>query len=168
MRYSEPNDKEIVIVMKRYNLLYQLALEVEKVFSLCSFLLLCSQGLNLCVVLILFTVLDSNSFSYVHTWECIPRLFLDPLIIVAVVLCGSRISSQIHRILTSLHLVYYALGYDMENNRETMKLVKNIIKVDFPQMTALGVLTIKPVLILSTFGSVLTYGLLVLSIKKKN
>ncbi|GFY49722.1 uncharacterized protein TNIN_153431 [Trichonephila inaurata madagascariensis] len=86
----------------------------------------------------------------------------------AIVIVMKRISSQIHRIRTSLHLIYYALGYDMENKRKTMKLLKNIMKVDFPQMTALGVLTIKPVLILSTFGSVLTYGLLVLSIKKNN
>ncbi|GFU30886.1 uncharacterized protein NPIL_662631 [Nephila pilipes] len=168
LRYPVPEDKELLNVMKRYNLLYQLALEVEKALSSSSFLLLCSQGLNLSVVLVVFIVLDSNSFSSVHTWECIPRLILDPLIIVAIVLCGSRISSQIQRIRTNLQLIHNALNYEIENNWKTLEHVKNIMRADFPQMTALGVLTIKPVLILSTFGSVLTYGLLVLSIKKNN
>ncbi|GFY59822.1 uncharacterized protein TNIN_178121 [Trichonephila inaurata madagascariensis] len=165
---KNPKFNTILKLKEQYNLLYKSGTEIEKTLSSTSFLLLSSQWVNLFVILITFVVLDSNSFSSIHIWECIPRLILVPWIIVGVVLCGARVSSQIHRIQIGMQLIHNNLECNFETNRKTIQLVKSIMATDFPKMTAFGIFTIKPGLILSIFGSVLTYGLLVLSIKKNN
>ncbi|GFQ88852.1 uncharacterized protein TNCT_251861 [Trichonephila clavata] len=163
-----PKYNSILKLKENYNLLYKSGIEIEKTLSSTAFLLLCSQWVNLFVILVTFVVLDFNSFSTVHIWECIPRVILVPMIIVGVVLCGARVSSQTHRIQIGMQLIHNNLECDFETNWKTIQLVKSIMATNFPKMTAFGVFTIKPALIISILGSVLTYGLLVLSIKKNN
>ncbi|GIY05079.1 uncharacterized protein CDAR_505641 [Caerostris darwini] len=84
---------EIFKLLETYNLLYKYAHEIEKVFSTTSFLLLFCEWLNFLVVLIIFFKLENKGLSDVIIWESGFRLVLGSLIIIAVVLCASRISS---------------------------------------------------------------------------
>ncbi|GBN09875.1 hypothetical protein AVEN_31845-1 [Araneus ventricosus] len=154
--------KVVMGLFQNYNDFSKMAHDVEKLLSSTSFLLLCSQWLNLYVVLVTYVMVDNKSFTTVHTWECIPRLILAPLTITILVFCASRVSSQVYKMRNHLRSIYNNLDY----NIETLHLVKKMIKTEVPQMTACSILSLKPVLILSLFGSVLTYGLLVLSIRK--
>ncbi|GBO01387.1 hypothetical protein AVEN_267472-1 [Araneus ventricosus] len=161
-----PQYKQVFEVMQKYNHLYQLAHQTERAFSLTALLLLCSQCLSVYLVLVTFFKVENESFSYALYWESIVRLIMGPLSITAVVLCGSSIASQVRKIQTCLQMIHSSLLYDADKNHKTLQLVSSMLNMEFPQMTAYGVLELKPSLILTSLGSVLTYGLLVLNIKK--
>ncbi|GIY76328.1 uncharacterized protein CDAR_446861 [Caerostris darwini] len=149
-----------------YNILYKLVHEIEKVLSTTAFLLLFSEWLNLYLVLVILFKLDNRGFTDVITWESIFRLVMGSLTVIAVVLCASRISCQNHRFRSILQLTHTCMLPHKENSNKVLLLVRAMLSMEFPRMTACGVLHLEPVLILSVLGSVLTYGLLVLNITK--
>ncbi|GBM20920.1 hypothetical protein AVEN_120549-1 [Araneus ventricosus] len=154
-------------LMNRYNLLFQLVHSAEQVLSSTSFLLLCSQWLNVYIVLVAFFKMKNESFSYALCWENITRLILGPIIVASVVACASRISLQSHRIRMNMQLIHNFLMKDSDSNHKTIQLVQSMTNTEFPHLTAFKIAELKPGLILTFFGSVLTYGLLVLNIKKE-
>ncbi|GIX68234.1 uncharacterized protein CEXT_170461 [Caerostris extrusa] len=155
---------EIFKLLETYNLLYKYAQEIEKVFSTTSFLLLFCEWLNFLVVLIIFFKLENKGLSDVIIWESGFRLVLGSLIIIAVVLCASRISFQIRRFRSILQIIHNYLLRNEDSTFKTLQLIRTMMNMEFPRMTAGGILDLEPVLILSVFGSVLTYGLLVINI----
>ncbi|GIY82035.1 uncharacterized protein CDAR_587841 [Caerostris darwini] len=88
------------------------------------------------------------------------------LTVIAVVLCASRNSCQNHRFRSILQLTHNCMLPNKENTNKALQLVRAMLSMKFPRMTACGVLHLEPVLILSVFDSVLTYGFLVLNITK--
>ncbi|GBN09872.1 hypothetical protein AVEN_31842-1 [Araneus ventricosus] len=167
MRCLVPQYREIFKIFQNYNELFKMVNEVEETFSSTSFLVLCSQWINLYLVLVTYFKIEDRGFSTAVSWECFARLILGSLTVVGVVLCASRISSQVRRIQTSLQLIHNSLMKDEEKNRRVIEVVKSMIDMEFPQMTAYGFVELKPEFIFSAFGSVLTYGLLVLNLKKE-
>ncbi|GIX68239.1 uncharacterized protein CEXT_170491 [Caerostris extrusa] len=91
-------------------------------------------------------------------------LVLGSLIIIAVVLCASRISFQIRRFRSILQIIHNYMLRNEDSTFKTLQLIRTMMNMEFPRMTAGGILDLEPVLILSVFGSVLTYGLLVINI----
>ncbi|GBN09869.1 Techylectin-5A, partial [Araneus ventricosus] len=156
LRNLGQDHKEISKLMQNYNLLYQLTHEVEMLLSPSAFLLLCWQWLNAFVVLVSFFKIENESFSCALYWENIVRLVQGFLINTGVVLCASKISSEVGRVKKRLQLILYSLMNDAENNHEDIQLVKSMMSVEFPSMTAYGILELKPSLVLTCFGSVLT------------
>ncbi|GIY62958.1 hypothetical protein CEXT_688151 [Caerostris extrusa] len=71
---------------------------------------------------------------------------------------ASRISYQVFRVQTTLQVMYTKVG---TAEPKTLQIVKNMLDIKFPEMTAYGIVELKPALIVSSFGSVLKYGLLV-------
>ncbi|GBM43986.1 hypothetical protein AVEN_187588-1 [Araneus ventricosus] len=159
------HDESISDLLQRYNLLYQLAHDVEKALSSTSFLLMCWQWLNIYLVLVTFFKIDNNSFSTALYWENIVRLTFGPLIVTGVIICASIIPSHLCEIKKCLQLILNSLMKNIRENNGTVQLVSSMINTEFPQMTACGVAELKPVLILTSLGSLLTYGLLVINIK---
>ncbi|GBO31154.1 hypothetical protein AVEN_49229-1 [Araneus ventricosus] len=154
-------------LMNRYNLLFHLVHSAEEALSSMSFLFLCSQWLNVYVALVGFLKMKNKSFSYALCWENITRLILGPIIVASVVACASRISLQIHRIRMNMQLIHNFLMKDSDSNHKTIQLVQYMKNTEFPHLTAFKIAELKPGLILTFFGSVLTYGLLILNIKKE-
>ncbi|KAF8777230.1 hypothetical protein HNY73_014139 [Argiope bruennichi] len=161
-----PQYKKVFEMMQHYNHLYHLAHKTERAFSLTALLLLCSQCLNVYLVLVTFFKVENETFSSALYWESVSRLFIGPLSISGVVLCASSIASQVRKIRVSLQMIHSSLLYEADKNHKTLQLVTSMMNTEFPQMTAYGILELKPSLILASLGSVLTYGLLVLNIKK--
>ncbi|GIY40010.1 uncharacterized protein CEXT_176921 [Caerostris extrusa] len=89
-------------------------------------------------------------------------LVLGSLIIIAVVLCASRISFQIRRFRSILQIIHNYMLRNEDSTFKTLQLIRTMMNMEFPRMTAGGILDLEPVLILSVFGSVLTYGLLII------
>ncbi|GIY19096.1 uncharacterized protein CDAR_126811 [Caerostris darwini] len=146
-----------------YNSLYELVHEVERELSLTTFLLLCSQWFNLNTVLLSYILGEITSISQVA--GIITELISAITFIVGVILCASRISSQVSRVQTTLQLIYNKSG-TLKYNHISLRCVKNMMDIKFPEMTAYGILQLNPALIASPFSSALTYGLLVLNINR--
>ncbi|GIX84474.1 uncharacterized protein CDAR_607191 [Caerostris darwini] len=105
----------------------------------------------------LFKGLENKGLSDVIIWESGFRLVLGSLIIIAIVLCASRISFQIRRFRSILQIIHNGLLRNEDSTFKTLQLIRTMMNMEFPRMTAGGVLDLEPVLILSVFGSVLTY-----------
>ncbi|CAL1287175.1 unnamed protein product [Larinioides sclopetarius] len=148
--------KEISKLTQNYSILYQLMHEVEMLLSPSAFLLLCWQWLNVFVVLVTFFKIENESLSCALYWESIVRLIQGFLINTGVVLCASKISFEVGRVKKTLQFILYSLMNDAVNNHKYIQLVKSMICTEFPSMTAYGFLELKPSLILTSFGSVLT------------
>ncbi|GIY19091.1 uncharacterized protein CDAR_126771 [Caerostris darwini] len=146
-----------------YNSLYELVHEVERELSLTTFLLLCSQWFNLNTVLVSYILVHDMSISF--DVEMMAELIFAVSFIIGVILCASRISSQVSRVQTTLQLIYNKTGI-FKCNHMCLQIVKNMLDIKFPEMTAYGVLQLNPALIVSAFSSALTYGLLVLNINR--
>ncbi|GIY57655.1 uncharacterized protein CEXT_487861 [Caerostris extrusa] len=82
---------------------------------------------------------------------------------VGVIMRASRISYQVFRVQTTLQVMYNKVG---TAEPKTLQIVKNMLDIKFPEMTAYGIVKLKPALIVSSFGSVLTYGLLVINVNR--
>ncbi|CAL1287174.1 unnamed protein product, partial [Larinioides sclopetarius] len=151
-----PQYKQAFEIMQYYNHLYQIVHQTERALSLTALLLLSSQCLSVYLVLVAFFKVEDESFFGALRWESILRLSMGPLSITAVVLCASRISSNIRKIRTCLQMIHSSLLYNADENHKTLQLIAAMMNVEFPQMTAYGVLELKPSLILTSLGSVLT------------
>ncbi|KAF8773451.1 hypothetical protein HNY73_016115 [Argiope bruennichi] len=145
-------------LLQRYSFLYQLAHDVEKALSIPSFSLLCWQWLDIYLVLVTSFKIDNSSFSSALYWENIVRLTFGSLIVIGVVSCASVIPSRVCEIKKCLQLILNSLLRDVPKNYENIQLVSSMINTEFPQMTACGVAELKPTLILTYFGSLLTYA----------
>ncbi|GIY17691.1 uncharacterized protein CDAR_406621 [Caerostris darwini] len=154
---------EISKLSMNYNVLYLLAHEVEKEFSLTMFLLLCSHLFNLNTVLLSYILYAGELLSYSLACLMITELIFAVILNVGVIMSASRISYQVFRVQTTLQVMYNKVG---TAEPKTLQIVKNMLDIKFPEMTAYGIVELKPALIVSSFGSVLTYGLLVINVNR--
>lgn len=163
LQCREPRREELIELLERHKLLHKLTLAVGHELSPIAFLLLCSQTLTM------FTALSNvmNIGEYT-TWLTLPlpSMVLTPCSVIGLTLSASRVQSKYREIHMALQNVYYCLisqkkeKFDWNN----VAVVKSILDIPVPTMTASGIVELKPGLILSVFGSLFTYGLLVLNI----
>ncbi|GIY17695.1 uncharacterized protein CDAR_406641 [Caerostris darwini] len=154
---------EISKLFTNYNFLYLLVHEVEEEFSITIFMLLCSQWLNMNTVLLAYILYEGDLLSYSLGSLMIAQLIFAVILNVGVILCASRISYQVFRVQTALQVMYNRVGTVKSS---PLHIVKNMLDIKFPVMTACGVLKLNPSLIATSFGSVLTYGLLVINVNR--
>ncbi|GIY29792.1 uncharacterized protein CEXT_780231 [Caerostris extrusa] len=93
----------------------------------------------------------------------ISELIFAVILNVGVIMSASRISYQVFRVQTTLQVMHNKVG---TAEPKTLQIVKNMLEIKFPEMTAYGIVKLKPALIVSSFGSVLTYGLLVINVNR--
>ncbi|KAF8796824.1 hypothetical protein HNY73_001161 [Argiope bruennichi] len=163
---SHPN--EIFKLLESYTMLFKVTHKTERAVSLTTFLLLCWQWLNTYIVLVSFFKMKTASHASSLHWESACRLILGLLILVAIVYRGYHISSHINDIEKKLQLKLNRLQGDADGNSKSLGFVQTMISMKFPSMTAYGITNLNPALVLATYGSVLTYGLLVLNIEDTN
>lgn len=159
----EPRREELIELLEKHKLLHKLTLAVGRELSPIAFLLLCSQTLTM------FTALSNiiNIGEYT-TWLTLPlpSMILSPCSVMGLTLSASRIQSKYREIHLALQNVHCCLisqekeKFDWKN----VAVVKSILDIPVPTMSASGIVELKPGLILSVFGSLFTYGLLVLNI----
>ncbi|GBM01916.1 hypothetical protein AVEN_269530-1 [Araneus ventricosus] len=165
---ANSHHNEILNLFEFYCMLYKVAHKIERAISLTTFLLLCCQWLNTYIVLVSFFKMHSASYTSTMYWESAYRLILSLLILVGIVLCACKISSHIQGIGKKLQLKLNTLESNAEGNHKSLQLVQTMLNMKFPQITAYGITVLNPSLILSFYGSILTYGLLMLNLREGN
>ncbi|GIY62586.1 hypothetical protein CDAR_596341 [Caerostris darwini] len=107
--------------------------------------------------------IDGDLLSYSLACLMITELIFAVILNIGVILCASRISYRVFRVQTTLQVMHNKVG---TAEPKTLQIVKNMIDIKFSEMTAYGIVKLNPALIVSSFGSVLTYGLLVINVNR--
>ncbi|GBM78270.1 hypothetical protein AVEN_245204-1 [Araneus ventricosus] len=152
-------------LMENYDLLCDLSLSIEKALSPVVLLLLSSQTLCMYIALSSFVLFDSVYAPDSVKWQSVPGMTMIPASLIGVNFCAARILSKMRSIRAVLQKIHNNLARDIEMNWKSILLLKTMLKMNFPPMTAGGILELKSGLILSVFGSLLTYGLLIINIR---
>lgn len=146
--------------------LYRLTYQVQNAIGNISFLVMFSQMLSMFVCLGNY-ILNHGSLSMSQIFELVPPLILNPLLLVSLVQCGSRISSQTAKTRYVLQRIRSRLVREVYGNSKSVELVEVMLNTTFPKMTAGGFVNFTPGLTLSAFGSLFSYGLLILSTRDR-
>lgn len=161
----ELHHEELIELLQKQILLYRLTLAVDRGLSFTSLLLLCSQMLNMYVALASFVNLDGRTIAASTIWICTPSLTVTPCSVIGLTLSASRIQFKYKEIQVALQNLYHSLVSRKKVEWKSLIVVKGMLETSFPIMSASGIVELKPELILSVFGSLFTYGLLVLNFK---
>lgn len=163
-----PHQRDIKKLMIVHKLLLRTSVDIENVLSSTSLLLLCSQVFCVYVGLFALIIIPKKNLFTPILMECISSLSLGPIALISVIISASKISTQSERMWGVLQLMHSNCLENANVEKETMVLLKAMLNAVFPTMTAYHLMELKPGLILSIFGSMLTYALLVLSIEFSN
>ncbi|GFU40193.1 uncharacterized protein NPIL_166841 [Nephila pilipes] len=164
-RKWSPSLSESIKLMKNHHLLYRLSRNLEQVFSPIVFLLLCSQTLSMYLALSSYFASDTKAFTATLKWQSVPAMTVVPLSLIGVAMYASNISKEVENMQGNLQDLHNTLVGDLESCRKTLFIVRTMMNTKFPRLTAGSVFELKKGLILSVFGSLFTYGLLVINIK---
>ncbi|KAG8183348.1 hypothetical protein JTE90_013039 [Oedothorax gibbosus] len=152
----------LIRLSQRHRRLFRLTRSVERRLSPVAFMLFGSQVLNMFVGLSAFA---THFFPPATMWQCVPSLTIVPATVLALTLSASRISSKARDIRASLQSVRHVLVSKQKVEWESVALVESMLETSFPTMTACRVVELQPKLILSVFGSLFTYGFLIINMK---
>ncbi|KAG8191910.1 hypothetical protein JTE90_019844 [Oedothorax gibbosus] len=100
-------------------------------------------------------------------WFSVPALTIIPCSVVGLALSASRVQSKQQDVRAALQNIHNCLVTQTEIRWKSLAVVNSMLKISFSTMSASGIVELKTELILSIFGSLFTYGLLVLNIKGK-
>ncbi|GFY49723.1 uncharacterized protein TNIN_153441 [Trichonephila inaurata madagascariensis] len=156
---------ESIKLMKNHHLFYRLIRNLEQVFSTIAFLLLCSQTLSMYIALSTYFATDAKAFTASLQWQSVPAMTVVPVCLISMAVYASKISKEIETMQGNLQDIYNSSVRDLESNRKSLQIVRAMLNTKFPCLTAGSVFELKLGLILSVFGSLFTYGLLVINIK---
>ncbi|GFV68635.1 uncharacterized protein TNCV_2274981 [Trichonephila clavipes] len=151
--------------MKNHHQLYKLSRSLEQAFSTIVFLLLCSQTLSMYIALSSYFATDAKAFTATLKWQSVPAMTVVPVGLISVAMYASKISKEVETMQENLQDLYNSSVVDVEPCRETLQIIRAMMNTKFPCLTAGSVFELKRGLILSVFGSLFTYGLLVINIK---
>ncbi|GFR26393.1 uncharacterized protein TNCT_574521 [Trichonephila clavata] len=108
---------------------------------------------------------DAKAFTASLQWQSVPAMTLVPMCLISVAMYASKISKEIETMQENLQDLYNSSVRDLDSNRKTLRIIRAMLNTKFPCLTAGSVFELKRGLILSVFGSLFTYGLLVINIK---
>ncbi|KAG8196522.1 hypothetical protein JTE90_012336 [Oedothorax gibbosus] len=155
--------EELVEHLDKYRLLRQLTYNVSNSLSSTAFLMLCWQILNMYVSLARF--FSSRHVLTNTIWFNVPSLTAIPCSVVGLAMSASRVQSKQEEVRNALQNVRNNLVSKTKIGWKTLAVVDSMLKTFFPAMSAWGIVELRKELILSVFGSLFTYGLLILNIK---
>ncbi|GFT24293.1 uncharacterized protein NPIL_161291 [Nephila pilipes] len=110
---------------------------------------------------------DSQAFTASLQWQSVPAMTVVPMSLIIVTMYASRVSKEVENMQENLQDLHNLLVCDLESCRKTLLIIRTMMETNFPSLTAGGVFELKRGLILSVFGSLFTYGLLVINIKSE-
>ncbi|GFQ96668.1 uncharacterized protein TNCT_559881 [Trichonephila clavata] len=159
------DSKNMTVKLLYYAKLFKLANELEKTLSTTCCLFLCSQMISMYVSLATYVLLDAEHITPTIVWESVPQISLIPASVIGITFCASKITSQIKKCDICFQSLHDRLISQPKIDWKTLQLVKAMMKKHLPFMSACHIIKFTPTFIISVFGSLFTYGLLILNLK---
>lgn len=160
--------EEIVMMLQKYRLLHRITRGVENGLSSISFLILCSQMLSMYVALAFFMNSSGKMPTASVIWVTMPSLTVIPLSVIIFTLSASRIGAKVKEVQFTLQSIHDSWISRDKIDWQSLEILKSMMGTSFPTISAYGIVELKPGLILTVFGSLFTYGLLVQNIVPKH
>ncbi|GBN99017.1 hypothetical protein AVEN_69208-1 [Araneus ventricosus] len=153
--------------MKQHSLLFRVAYQLQDATSVICFLFLCSRMALMYFTLATF-MLQREGISPANAWEMMPVMVATPLSIICVTLCCWRITTKIKNCVTSLEEIQTDKALEGKIQKETFRCLESMLSKRFPLFSACNIASLDPKLNFTVFGSLFTYGLLLLSLEKQS
>ncbi|CAL1301765.1 unnamed protein product [Larinioides sclopetarius] len=151
--------------MKQHTLLFRVAYELQDATSVICFLFLCSRMALMYFTLATF-MLQPEGISPANAWEMMPVVVAAPLSIIFLTICCSMITAKIKNCVTTLQEIQTDKALKDKTEKETLRCLESMLSKRFPLISACNVVILDLRLNFTVFGSLFTYGLLFLSLKK--
>ncbi|GBN74280.1 hypothetical protein AVEN_146466-1 [Araneus ventricosus] len=160
------NRDKILQHMKIHTVLFRLAHQLQDAISSTSFFVLCTQMTVMFYTIAIFVLNKNQVIPPALICRSVLILLMAPASVVAVVLCASRISSCCQKIATIIILLRDRLIMQDFYDVDTLSCLNSMKAKQFPMMTAWCVAELTPDVMLEMFGSLFSYSLLILNLKK--
>ncbi|GBM43993.1 hypothetical protein AVEN_187592-1 [Araneus ventricosus] len=152
--------------LKIHRELYKLSYDLQEAMSLICFFLLCSQMANMYCLLSEFVLTKTEDLTTSQIIEFILLIVVIPPTLIGIIWCASRINAQHQKIHTAIHLLLDSYTNLCNHDANITTYLNRMKEKQFPVMSACGVLELTPKLLLGFFGSLFTYGLLFINLKR--
>ncbi|GBN32972.1 hypothetical protein AVEN_153848-1 [Araneus ventricosus] len=162
-----PYHCKLLKLMKTQDLLYRMSRNFEQVVCPIVFVLLCAQTLCMYIALSGFVLFNFTHAPASVIWQSVPGMTLIPASLVGVILSASRISSKIQCIQDTLQDICNNFITAFESDGKSLSLLSFMMNMKCTDITAGGILSLKPKLVPTIFASLFTYGLLVINIRNE-
>ncbi|GBM43997.1 hypothetical protein AVEN_187596-1 [Araneus ventricosus] len=160
------NANKILCELKIHSELYKLSYAVQDAMSLTCFFLFCYHMSSMYCVLSVFVLTKTEDIITAQIIEFILIIALMPPTIIGIIWCASRINVQHQKIQKTIHLLLDHHTNLHNHKAEIITYLNRMKEKQFPVMSACGVLELTPKLLFGLFGSLFTYGLLFLNLKR--
>ncbi|GBM55566.1 hypothetical protein AVEN_74525-1 [Araneus ventricosus] len=157
---------DILSSVKMYSSLYQLVHDLQNAVSLPCFFFLCTLLTDLFCTIASFVITWEKHVSAPHLCETVLIITLAIPSVVGTVLCGSRINTQYQKTQTAIVLLKDRLIKQAYYDETIVCYLNLMMDKEFPIMSACGIVQLTPNFMLGMFGSLFTYSLLILNLKK--
>ncbi|GBM99836.1 hypothetical protein AVEN_135641-1 [Araneus ventricosus] len=158
---------EISSQVQMHTLLFKVVHDLEEATSLICFFFLCSQMTAMYYTLAAFMNPPGGWLSVPQICEIAVVLALDPLSVIGIIACSSRINKEYQKCLKAITLLKGRLVMQQSSDREhILQYLAVMQEKQFPTLSAYGVVELNSKFVLGIFGSLFTYSLLILNLKK--
>ncbi|GBM47368.1 hypothetical protein AVEN_66114-1 [Araneus ventricosus] len=159
------NRNEIMVIAKAHCLFFETVHQIQDSTALICFFFLCSQMTVLYGTLSVFVLTKTEDISVPQICENVLIILLVPASIIRLVLSASRISEQNKKIQITILVLKDRLIRQSNTDLETVNQLNLMKERQFPVISAAGFAELSPKFMLSMFGSLFTYGLLIINLK---
>ncbi|GBM55560.1 hypothetical protein AVEN_74520-1 [Araneus ventricosus] len=163
---SSMNREDILSCMRMYTSLFEVVHDLQNAISLPCFFFLCTQLTVMFCTIAMFVLTRAEHFSTPHLFETALIIIMAIPSVVGTVLCGSRINTQYQKTQTAIVFLKDRLIKQAYYDETIVCYLNLMIDKEFPIMSACGIVQLTPNFMLGMFGSLFTYSLLILNLKK--
>ncbi|KAF8787300.1 hypothetical protein HNY73_008915 [Argiope bruennichi] len=158
---------EILVMSKLHSLLFETVHRVQSTMSLICYFFLCSQMTVLYGSLSVFVLTKTEDINVSQICENVLIIILVPSSIIALVMGSSRINKQHLKLQTTILVLKGKLMRQSQCDLDVLNQLNLWKEKSFPVISAAGFAELTPRFMLSMFGSLFTYGLLIINLKHK-
>ncbi|GBO28839.1 hypothetical protein AVEN_212112-1 [Araneus ventricosus] len=151
--------------IRMYTRLFETVHQLQGAVSLICFVFLCNQTIVMFCSLSDFVLTEEKYFSIPKICENTLIIALVPTSLLGISFCASRIRTHYENVQITLSLLIDALLEENKRYADIILSLNNMKKKSFPVLSACGIADLSPKFMIGLFGSIFTYGLLILNLK---
>ncbi|GBN07829.1 hypothetical protein AVEN_15395-1 [Araneus ventricosus] len=130
------------------------------------FFLLCSQMAGMYCLLSEFVLTKTEDIITIQIIEFAFIIVFCPSTVIGIIWCASRINAQHQMIQRAIYLLLDSQTKLRKHDTAIISYLNRMKEKQFPIMSSCGFLELTPKLLIGLFGSLFTYGLLFLNLKR--
>lgn len=162
------NNECIIQAFNELTELIKLSNKLDEILSPISFFLLSFQIVLLFGYIVSIVNVRISNMDFQHKLEVFLGIPISFTGIVSIIICASLIERRFSEIKRKIHHVHRMYIHYRINDKYNFNIIRYLIFMEFPVMTVLSDVKLRPSLILSSVGISLTFGLLSIQLFDQN